>query len=106
MFSEVVGQFYRTGEATRERHALTVHPNTLRSIRVCAISWAWMKPADHAGHSVPIQIPKEIMAKCDGPDQFDRFDRAIRAFLTVPKSAVLKDEAKTKRRKKRTNKPA
>jgi hypothetical protein len=50
----------------------------------------------------PIAIPEDIAAKCDGPDQSETFDRGVRLFLSVPKSAVLKDEAKTKRRKERT----
>lgn len=49
----------------------------------------------------PIVIPEDIATKCDGPDQFENFDRGVRLFLSVPKSAVLKDEAKTKRRKER-----
>jgi hypothetical protein len=47
----------------------------------------------------PIAIPEDIAVKCDAPDQFQNFDRGVRLFLSVPKSAVLKDEAKTKRRK-------
>ena len=47
----------------------------------------------------PITIPPEIAAKCDAPNQAENFDRGIRAFLSVPKSAVLKEEAKAKRRK-------
>ena len=54
----------------------------------------------------PIAIPDDIAAKCDGPDQAERFDRGVRAFLSVPKSAVLKSEAKTKRRKKKAIRPA
>jgi len=54
--------------------------------------------------SGPISIPPEIAAKCDGPDQSETFDRGVRLFLSVPKSAVLKDEAKTKRRKERAKK--
>ena len=51
-----------------------------------------------------IAIPEDIAVKCDGPDQFERFDRGVRAFLAVPKSAVLKDEAKAKQQKKRAKK--
>jgi hypothetical protein len=54
----------------------------------------------------PISIPADIAAKCDGPDQFENFDRGVRLFLSVPKSAVLKDEAKTKRRKDRAKENA
>jgi hypothetical protein len=55
-------------------------------------------------HSVPLSIPAEIAAKCDAPNQAETFDRGVRAFLAVPKSAILKEEAKAKRRKKRTGK--
>jgi hypothetical protein len=54
---------------------------------------------------VPIAIPPEIAAKCDAQNQAENFDRGIRAFLTVPKSAVLKEEAKTKRRKRAKKSP-
>ena len=59
---------------------------------------AWMKTSD-SDHSAPLAIPPEIAAKCDGPNQAETFDRGIRAFLSVPKLAVLKEEAKAKRRK-------
>ena len=52
-------------------------------------------------HRAPLAIPEDIAAKCDAPNQAETFDRGIRAFLAVPKSAVLKDEAKAKRRKLR-----
>ena len=55
-----------------------------------------------ASEPAPITIPADIAAKCDAPNQAETFDRGIRAFLSVPKSAVLKEEAKAKRRKKRT----
>jgi hypothetical protein len=53
-----------------------------------------------SGPTRPLEIPPEIAVRCDGPDQAGTFDRGIRAFLAVPKAAVLKDEARTKRRKK------
>jgi hypothetical protein len=46
-----------------------------------------------------IHLPEDVVAKCDATDQFQNFDRGIRLFLSVPKSAVLKDEAKTKRKR-------
>ena len=36
----------------------------------------------------PITLTSEIVDKCDGPDQGETFDRGIRAFLSVPKSAL------------------
>ena len=45
-----------------------------------------------------IAIPEDIAVKCEAPNQCENFDRGFRAFLAVPKSAVLKEEAKTKRR--------
>lgn len=39
----------------------------------------------------------DLAARCEGPNQFDNFDRAFRQMLTIPKSAVLKDDAKWKR---------
>ncbi|MDQ2947974.1 MAG: hypothetical protein M3Y27_18910 [Acidobacteriota bacterium] len=48
-----------------------------------------------------------LAVRCDGPNQFDNFDRAFRATLTVSKAAVLKEEARIKRAraKKRAKKP-
>ena len=43
----------------------------------------------------------ELSARCEGPDQFQRFDRAFRASLTVPKAALLKEEARLKRARAR-----
>jgi len=39
----------------------------------------------------------ELNARCDGPNQFENFDRAFRKSLTVPKEAVLKEDARWKR---------
>lgn len=39
----------------------------------------------------------ELSARCDGPDQFENFDRAFRHSLTVSKAAVVKEEARQKR---------
>lgn len=49
----------------------------------------------------------ELSARCSGQPQFENFDRAFRRTLTVPKEAVLKDQAQRKRaRAARTRKPA
>jgi hypothetical protein len=39
----------------------------------------------------------ELNARCEGPDQFERFDRAFRASLNVSKEALLKKETRQKR---------
>jgi hypothetical protein len=39
----------------------------------------------------------ELNARCDGPNQFENFDSAFRRSLTVPKEAILKEEARQKR---------
>jgi hypothetical protein len=51
---------------------------------------------------------KELGVRCDGPDQFKKFDSAFRASLTVPKPTVVKEEARLKRARarKRAKKPA
>lgn len=48
-----------------------------------------------------------ISARCDGPNQFQNFDRAFRHSLTVSKEAVLKEETRLKkqRARKRARKP-
>jgi len=50
----------------------------------------------------------ELATRCDGPDQFKKFDRAFRASLTVPKVALLKEETRLKRARarKRAKKPS
>ena len=48
----------------------------------------------------------ELNACCTGPDQFERFDRAFRASLTVSKESLLKEEAREKRAKERRKKRA
>ena len=39
----------------------------------------------------------DLANRCEGPDQFERFDRAFRASLTISKHALLKKEARQKR---------
>jgi hypothetical protein len=39
----------------------------------------------------------ELNARCEGPNQFDNFDRGVRASLRVSKEAVVKEEARLKR---------
>jgi hypothetical protein len=43
----------------------------------------------------------DLDARCEGPNQFEKFDRAFRASLTVPKTAILKEEARIKRARER-----
>lgn len=45
----------------------------------------------------PIAIPDDLAARCDGPDQFEKFDRMFRNVISVPKTAIDKEEAKWKR---------
>lgn len=39
----------------------------------------------------------DLAARCDGPNQFENFDRAFRKTLTVSKAALLKEEARLRR---------
>jgi len=50
----------------------------------------------------------DLSARCAGPNEFENFDRAFRTALTVPKAAVLKDDARWKqaRAKKRAARKA
>lgn len=57
-----------------------------------------MKPARQSQDTPkPITIPDDLAARCDGPNQFENFDKLFRAVIAVPKSAILKEEAKWKR---------
>jgi len=38
-----------------------------------------------------------IAARCDSPDQFQKFDRAFRHSLTLSKEAVVREEARQRR---------
>ena len=50
----------------------------------------------------------ELNARCEGPNQFEKFDRGVRASLSVSKESVLKEEARLNRlrARKRTRKPS
>jgi len=51
----------------------------------------------------PITISPELAARCDGNDQAERMDKAVRAVLSTPHPVVMKDTAKRKReREKKT----
>jgi len=39
----------------------------------------------------------ELAARCEGRDQFQKFDNAFRSCLSVPKEAVLKEDVRWKR---------
>ena len=39
----------------------------------------------------------DLSARCAGPNEFQNFDRAFRASLTVTKETVLKEDARWKR---------
>jgi hypothetical protein len=39
----------------------------------------------------------DLSSRCAGPDEFQKFDQAVRKSLTVPKEALLKDDARWKR---------
>jgi hypothetical protein len=47
-----------------------------------------------------MEITPEIAAKCNGPDQFEKFDRLFRKVIAHPKPAAPKAEAPRKARKK------
>lgn len=50
-----------------------------------------------------IDIPPDIAARCDGPDQAERMDGVFRAVISVPHSAVLKDTRKRKAARAKKN---
>jgi len=49
----------------------------------------------------------DIALRCEGPNQFANFDNMFRHSLTIPKAAVVKEEARLKRlrAKRRAKKP-
>ena len=56
--------------------------------------------------SKSIVIPAELAARCDGPDQFEKFDQPFRKVIAVPRATILKEEAKWKRARARKKKRA
>jgi hypothetical protein len=51
--------------------------------------------------SVTGEITEELKAKCNRENQFSNFERVFRKVMSVPKSEVLKREAREKHRNKR-----
>ncbi|MBZ5601830.1 MAG: hypothetical protein LAO79_05940 [Acidobacteriia bacterium] len=45
----------------------------------------------------PIAIPPELAERCEGTDQFEKFDRMFRNVISVPKAQIDKQDAKWKR---------
>ena len=39
----------------------------------------------------------DLAVRCASPNEFQNFDRAIRKSLTVPREAILKEDARWKR---------
>jgi hypothetical protein len=64
-----------------------------------------MKP-DEQHHPVPIVIRGDIAVRCDGPDQFEKFDQLFRKMIAVPHSAITKEEAKWRRTPQKKQTPA
>jgi hypothetical protein len=44
-----------------------------------------------------INIPEGIAARYTNPDQFERFDAAVRHVLSIPRAEILRREAEYKR---------
>jgi len=67
-----------------------------------------MKQNSDLRASIQAEEIARLSARCDGPNQFDRFDSGVRASLSVSKEAVLKEEARLKllRARKRARKSA
>jgi hypothetical protein len=53
-----------------------------------------MKPA---ASPKSLDIPEGIAARCDGADQFEKFDNLFRTVIATPKVEIDKQEAKWKR---------
>ena len=45
-----------------------------------------MKPSDRSSVPVPISIPEDIATRCDGPDQFEKFDALFRTVISHAES--------------------
>ena len=49
----------------------------------------------------PLEIPRDIAAKCDAPNQGERFDRMLRKVLTAPKTDLDRYQRMLKARRKK-----
>jgi hypothetical protein len=47
----------------------------------------------------------DLAVRCAGPNEFENFDRAFRRSLTVPKEAILKEQAERKRAREKKRQP-
>jgi hypothetical protein len=56
-----------------------------------------MKPDPETQARIQAETIAAIAARCEGPNQFENFDRAFRHSLTIPKEAIVKEEARLKR---------
>jgi hypothetical protein len=56
-----------------------------------------MKPESETQARIQAETIAAIAARCEGPNQFENFDRAFRHSLTIPKEAIVKEEARLKR---------
>jgi hypothetical protein len=52
-----------------------------------------MKPASSPR---PIDVSKDIAARCNGPDQSEKFDNLFRTVIATPKAEIDKRDAKWK----------
>lgn len=52
----------------------------------------------------PEGITDELKAKCNADNQFDRFDRVFRQVVSVPKTAIDREDARQKRLKAKKKK--
>jgi hypothetical protein len=53
----------------------------------------------------PISIPGDLAVRCDGPDQFDKFDTLFRNVISVSKAKSDAEEAKWKRQQAKKHPP-
>ncbi len=60
-----------------------------------------MKADPEAQSRIQAETIAAISARCDGPNQFENFDRAFRHSLTVSKDAVVKEEDRLKKQRAR-----
>ncbi len=79
----------------------------LANLTPAALQCDQMKTDPETQSRIQAETIASISARCDGPDQFANFDRMFRQSLTIPKAAVVKEEARLKRlrARRRAKKP-
>ena len=78
-------------------NVITVSRIVKNSLGLAFIDWRYDVNRMRQTEPTHAETIAALAARCDGPNQFEQFDRAVRQSLAVPKAAVVKEEARQKK---------